>query len=188
MSEVKRHVVMNGSEVNEMVYASDHDRIVAELQARVDRLSEDSIKDNANLGRAFKGLEAERDELVVRCRELDLRIAESNRSLQRELKIQAREQRDTLRAEVERLTDCLQKANEQAEHFEREWYLRGDEVERLRKDAERLTWLIDEEARIHGYLAQHGLRFGLVWPNGDQQADLFACPREAIDAALEASR
>lgn len=62
------------------------------------------------------------------------------------------------------------------------------EVEALRKDAERLTWLIDEEARIHGYLAQHGLRFGLVWPNGDQQADLFACPREAIDAAMEASR
>ncbi len=33
--------------------------------------------------------------------------------------------------EVERLTDCLKRANHQAEHFEREWYLRGDEIERL---------------------------------------------------------
>ena len=36
-------------------------------------------------------------------------------------------------AEVERLTQCLAKANEQTEHFEREWYLREAEVERLTK-------------------------------------------------------
>jgi len=36
-------------------------------------------------------------------------------------------------AEIERLTGCLTKANAQAEHFEREWYLRGDEIERLRE-------------------------------------------------------
>ena len=35
-------------------------------------------------------------------------------------------------AEIERLTECLKKANAQTEHFEREWYLRGDEIERLR--------------------------------------------------------
>ena len=29
--------------------------------------------------------------------------------------------------EIERLTQALKKANDQAEHFEREWYLRGDE-------------------------------------------------------------
>lgn len=34
--------------------------------------------------------------------------------------------------EIERLTAALGKANSQAEHFEREWYLRGDELERLR--------------------------------------------------------
>lgn len=34
-------------------------------------------------------------------------------------------------AEIERLTDALKRANAQAEHFEREWYLRGDEIERL---------------------------------------------------------
>lgn len=33
--------------------------------------------------------------------------------------------------EIERLTTCLKKANDQAEHLEREWYLRGDEVEML---------------------------------------------------------
>ena len=32
-------------------------------------------------------------------------------------------------AEIERLADALKRANNQAEHFEREWYLRGDEIE-----------------------------------------------------------
>jgi hypothetical protein len=34
-------------------------------------------------------------------------------------------------AEIKRLTACLKKANESTEHFEREWYLRGDEIDRL---------------------------------------------------------
>lgn len=34
--------------------------------------------------------------------------------------------------EIARLRACLEKANNQAEHFEREWYLRGDELARLR--------------------------------------------------------
>lgn len=34
-------------------------------------------------------------------------------------------------AEIKRLTVCLEQANKQFEHFEREWYLRGDEIERL---------------------------------------------------------
>lgn len=34
--------------------------------------------------------------------------------------------------EISLLRECLKKANEQTEHFEREWYLRGDEIERLR--------------------------------------------------------
>lgn len=38
-----------------------------------------------------------------------------------------------LERENKRLTECLQKANAQAEYFEREWYLRGDEIERLRE-------------------------------------------------------
>lgn len=38
-----------------------------------------------------------------------------------------------LEQENKRLTEAIQKANAQAEHFEREWYLRGDELERLRE-------------------------------------------------------
>jgi hypothetical protein len=41
--------------------------------------------------------------------------------------------------EVERLTQCLAKANEQTEHFEREWYLRGDKIEELEALASRET-------------------------------------------------
>ena len=37
---------------------------------------------------------------------------------------------NALRAEKDRLTACLEKANINAENFEREWYLRGDEIER----------------------------------------------------------
>ena len=51
---------------------------------------------------------------------------------------------DNLRAEKDRLTTCLEKANISTEHFEREWYLRGDELDNLRaqlaeaqRDAER---------------------------------------------------
>ena len=44
-------------------------------------------------------------------------------------------------AEIARLTECLSKANANHEHFERAWYLRGDEVEALRADAERLRAL-----------------------------------------------
>ena len=39
-------------------------------------------------------------------------------------------------AEVDRLTAALKKANDQAEHFERQWYLRGDEVEALHHNAD----------------------------------------------------
>jgi len=39
----------------------------------------------------------------------------------------------TQHAAIERLTAALKKANDQTEHFEREWYLRGDAIER--KDA-----------------------------------------------------
>jgi hypothetical protein len=35
-------------------------------------------------------------------------------------------------AKIERLRAALKTANDQTEHFEREWYLRGDEIERLR--------------------------------------------------------
>ena len=35
--------------------------------------------------------------------------------------------------EIQRLTQELKKANEQAEHFERLWYLQGEEIEKLKE-------------------------------------------------------
>lgn len=48
-----------------------------------------------------------------------------------------------LLAENDALRESVKKANAQAEHFEREWYLRGDEVEALREDAERWRYARD---------------------------------------------
>lgn len=44
---------------------------------------------------------------------------------------------------VERLTDCLAKANAQAEHFERAWYLRADRIEALEAENERLRGVLE---------------------------------------------
>ena len=44
-------------------------------------------------------------------------------------------------AEIERLTACLKTANANAEKFEREWYLRGDEIEALHKSAVSPEWV-----------------------------------------------
>ena len=40
---------------------------------------------------------------------------------------------NALTAEIRRLTECLKRANSQAEHFERQWYLAADDAERYRK-------------------------------------------------------
>lgn len=42
------------------------------------------------------------------------------------------EREHAAKREIERLTAALKKANDQAEHFERHWYLRGDEIADLR--------------------------------------------------------
>ncbi len=53
--------------------------------------------------------------------------------------------------EIARLTECLSKANANHEHFERAWYLRGDEIEALRADAERMRELLaDANETLHG--------------------------------------
>jgi len=47
--------------------------------------------------------------------------------------------------EIERLRERLKRANENHEHFQREWYLRGDKIERLRSK----VWaLLNELQRI----------------------------------------
>jgi len=56
--------------------------------------------------------------------------------------------------ELDRVQQDLEKANSSAEHFEREWCLRGDELDNLRaqlaeaqRDAERLDW-IEQNANV----------------------------------------
>ena len=49
--------------------------------------------------------------------------------------------------EIEHLRAALKRANDQAEHFEREWYLRGDENEKLRAERDELKLAVDA-ARI----------------------------------------
>lgn len=51
-------------------------------------------------------------------------------------------------AEIERLTGCLEKANIQAEKFEREWYLRGDENEALKAECETRKAYGDEQTEF----------------------------------------
>lgn len=59
-----------------------------------------------------------------------------------------------LEAETARLTGCLERANAQAEHFEREWYLRGEVLDTAE------YWLGSLLAVIHRdgghYEAEHG--------------------------------
>ena len=50
-------------------------------------------------------------------------------------------ERDALKAENERLTNCLKKANDQTEDFERRWYLADMELDRIRA-MEPVAWRI----------------------------------------------
>ena len=47
---------------------------------------------------------------------------------------------DAKDAEIARLTACLKAANANAEKFEREWYLRGDEIEAMQAQPEPVAW------------------------------------------------
>ena len=58
------------------------------------------------------------------------------------------------------------------------------ENEALRKDAERLNWLAEQDAQIQSLALANGTRYRLGWPDdGEAQSEWFKCPREAIDHA-----
>lgn len=101
------------------------------------------------------------------------------------------------RTQIERLTASLKRANETAEHFERHWYLRGDEIERLTAerdelrrqlaeaelDARRIDWLettINKLGEIHLHDGDHPHGVGIGLRPGWKDRTL----REAIDAAM----
>ena len=56
-------------------------------------------------------------------------------------------------AEIHRLQDALKKANDQAEHFERLWYLRGDALEWYRDEAKALAKNLEGGAHTNAVLA-----------------------------------
>lgn len=86
----------------------------------------------------FRREKAERERDALGAELIDLR---SSMAFRTSLIGRIEAENGELRNEVERLARCLRRANEQAERFEREWYLRGDEAEALRRDAERYRWL-----------------------------------------------
>ncbi|MBC2768595.1 hypothetical protein [Pusillimonas minor] len=64
--------------------------------------------------------------------------------------------------------------------------LQSPEVQALRKDAERLDFMISEECQIQSLSAPNGVRHRLGWPDyGETQSEWFTNPRVAIDAAME---
>jgi hypothetical protein len=86
--------------------------------------------------------------------------------------------------EIERLRVCLSKANEQAEHFEREWYLRGDEIEQLRTE---LAVSREREARMRGAL-RNLLALDVDHQRGADDEDVCAEVREARAALAEGAQ
>lgn len=61
-----------------------------------------------------------------------------------------------------------------------------DEIEALRKDRDRLAYLIKHSAIVEE--SKNGQRFWLVFPNGETQAEIFDTPKAAIDGMIERER
>jgi hypothetical protein len=78
---------------------------------------------------------------------------------------------DAKDVEIARLTAALKRANDQAEHFEREWYLRGDELEQLRKASDGPDMGAGHDVpggllnRVHDHALDH--RLGIAQPEGE---------------------
>lgn len=92
----------------------------------------------------------------------------------------AETQLSLMQSRLESLENALRKANEQAEHFEREWYLRGDVIESLEKDAARYRWL-REDCGVVEYKEAFGSIGAGMLPCGDELDS-------AIDAAMQANK
>lgn len=85
-----------------------------------------------------------------------------------------------LHTENEALRSSPKKANDQAEHFEREWYLRGDENEALKRDAERYRFANDSEEDFAICYWDESMGYGGEWMcNGSKGNSI-----DLLDAAI----
>lgn len=63
---------------------------------------------------------------------------------------------DWLKAENERLANCLRNANESAEKFERDWYLVSDERDTLLKQLDEARELLNDSRNKINYMRRNG--------------------------------
>jgi DNA repair exonuclease SbcCD ATPase subunit len=92
---------------------------IAELEAEIEEIHHTG-------GASYTRLEAANKRIA----ELEYRAKEDFETIKRLISGNIR-LKSKLQDEIERLTAALATANKNHEHFEREWYLRGDEIERL---------------------------------------------------------
>jgi hypothetical protein len=92
-----------------------------------------------------------------------------------------------LERENKRLAEALANANEQAERFERGWYLRGDEIERLQEVSEEATDAREQQPVAYRawFDKDNGARWLFtLWPE-EERLDvdwepLFTAPKATI--------
>lgn len=107
-------------------------------------------------GTPFNGIKTSKiNPDMDRIQELDTDITSKSKWLEIEIL--------DLKTEVKRLTDCLARANSQAEHFEREWYLLKDQIETA-KTAERkiiVSWLRNSADKHDQFWAARAIEDGI---------------------------
>ena len=94
------------------------------------------------------------------------------------LELQAKVAEQT--TEIEWLTACLSKANAQTEHFEREWYLRGDAIEHQAERIAELESLRGQDAKAYERLDE--LRNRDADKMAEQAALIEKCEKALIEA------
>lgn len=87
--------------------------------------------------------------------------------------------------ERDRLRVALQKANEQAEHFERGWYLRGDALEKLQQWANAYPLNVFPEPdmnKAHEVLTAAGMTLDAI--SASNMRHVIEQTRKIVDAGL----
>ncbi|GAB3388882.1 hypothetical protein [Azotobacter armeniacus] len=148
----------------------DHAALQASPTA-IKHLISDAQRDIAELHKSNEAL-------AQQCRELELEGNKFARTCAKEVDvlIAVEAERDALRAEVERLQEEHDKAWSRASTAEENAKALAVEVGRLRKDTERLEWLLP---RINGRALRE---IGVIYSGGTDTM------RTAIDTAIEASQ